>query len=41
MAEGDQVVPKTVGAYTDVTRNLMMQGSPDVESLIRNDLALS
>ena len=33
--------PKTVGAYTDVTRNLMMQGSPDVESLIRNDLAAS
>lgn len=33
--------PKTCGAYTDVTRNLMMQGSPDVENLIRNDLALS
>jgi HK97 family phage major capsid protein len=33
--------PKTVGAFTDVTRNLMMQGSPDVESLIRNDLAES
>ncbi len=33
--------PKTVGAFTDVTRNLMMQGSPDVESLIRNDLAAS
>ena len=33
--------PKTVGAYTDVTRNLMMQGSPDVEALIRNDLAES
>lgn len=31
--------PKTVGAYTDVTRNLMMQGSPDVEALVRNDLA--
>lgn len=31
--------PKTVGAFTDVTRQLMMQGSPDVESLIRNDLA--
>lgn len=35
------MAPKTVGAFTDVTRNLMMQGSPDVESLIRNDLALS
>lgn len=33
--------PKTVGAFTDVTRNLMMQGSPDVENLIRNDLAES
>ena len=31
--------PKTVGAYTDVTRQLMMQGSPDVETLIRTDLA--
>ena len=35
------MAPKTVGAYTDVTRNLMMQGSPDVESLIRTDLAES
>ncbi|HSG59821.1 MAG TPA: phage major capsid protein [Pseudomonadales bacterium] len=33
--------PKTVGAYTDVTRNLMMQGSPDVEALVRNDLSQS
>ena len=33
--------PKTVGAYTDATRNLLMQGSPDVEALIRNDLAAS
>lgn len=31
--------PKTVGAYTDVTRQLMMQGSPDVEALVRDDLA--
>lgn len=31
--------PKTVGAYTDATRNLLLQGSPDVETLIRNDLA--
>lgn len=33
------MAPKTVGAYTDVTRQLMMQGSPDVENLVRNDLA--
>lgn len=35
------MAPKTVGAFTDVTRNLMMQGSPDVETLIRSDLAES
>lgn len=35
------MAPKTVGAFTDVTRNLMMQGSPDVEALIRQDLAES
>jgi HK97 family phage major capsid protein len=35
------MTPKTVGAFTDVTRNLMMQGSPDVEALIRQDLAES
>ena len=33
------MAPKTVGAYTDVTRQLMMQGSPDIEALVRNDLA--
>lgn len=33
------MAPKTVGAFTDVTRQLMMQGSPDVETLIRSDLA--
>ena len=33
--------PKTLGAFTDVTRQLMIQSSVDVENLIRNDLAQS
>ena len=35
------LTPKTLGAFTDVTRQLMIQGSLDVENLIRNDLAQS
>ena len=31
--------PKTLGAYTDITRLMMMQSSLDIEALIRNDLA--
>ena len=31
--------PKTLGAYTDITRLMMMQSSLDIENLIRNDLA--
>lgn len=30
--------PKTVGAYTDITRRLMMQATPDAEGLVRRDL---
>jgi HK97 family phage major capsid protein len=33
------MTPKTLGAYTDVTRQLMIQSSMDVEALIRDDLA--
>ena len=33
--------PKTLGAFTDVTRQLMIQSSMDVEALIRDDLAQS
>ena len=33
--------PKTVGVHTDVTRQLMLQSSLDVENLIRDDLAKS
>lgn len=37
----DQVTlsPKTVGAYTDFSRKLMLQSSIDVEAMIRGDLA--
>ena len=33
--------PKTLGAFTDVTRQLIIQSSLDVENLIRQDLAAS
>jgi HK97 family phage major capsid protein/HK97 family phage prohead protease len=37
----DQVrlTPKTVGAYTDYSRKLLLQSSIDVENMVRNDLA--
>lgn len=31
--------PKTVGAFTDITRKLMKQSTPDAEALVRFDLA--
>lgn len=31
--------PKTVGAYTDITRKLLMQSSIDIEAMVRFDLA--
>lgn len=31
--------PKSLGAYTDITRQLAIQSSLDVENLVRNDLA--
>lgn len=31
--------PKTVGAYTDISRKLMLQSSLDVENLVQTDLA--
>lgn len=39
----DQVTlsPKTVGAYTDISRRLMLQASLDVENLVRSDLAMT
>lgn len=30
--------PKTVAAYTDITRRLMMQSTPDAEGIVRRDL---
>ena len=33
------LAPKTLGAFTDVTRQLLIQSSLDVENLIRDDLA--
>ena len=37
----DQVTmtPKTVGAYSDISRKLLLQSSIDVEGFVRNDLA--
>ncbi|WP_234729715.1 phage major capsid protein [Acidocella facilis] len=37
----DQVtlIPKTVGARSQYTRQLLMQSTPDIEMLVRNDLA--
>ena len=31
--------PKTVGAYTDISRKLLLQSSIDVEQFVRNDLS--
>lgn len=33
------MAPKTVGAFTDISRKLMVQSSLDVESMVRRDLA--
>lgn len=33
------LIPKTVGAYTDISRKLLLQASIDVEALVRSDLA--
>lgn len=45
ITESDQTIgqvslsPKTVGAYTDISRKLLLQSSIDVEQMVRNDLA--
>lgn len=33
------MTPKTVGAYTDISRRLLLQSSMDVESMVQTDLA--
>ena len=37
----DQVAltPRTTGAYTNISRSLLKQGTPEAEQLVRNDLA--
>ena len=35
------LTPRTLGAFTDITRQLMIQSSLDVEALVRDDLAQS
>lgn len=32
------LTPHTIGAYTDITRQLLLQSTPDAEMLVRNDL---
>lgn len=32
------LTPKTVGAYTDMTRQLILQSTPSIEALVRDDL---
>lgn len=36
----DQIsfTPKTVGAYTDITRRLLLQSTPDAEAIVRDDI---
>lgn len=33
------LVPKNIGAYTEVSRQLLLQGSPDADGLVMSDLA--
>jgi len=33
--------PKTIGAFTDITRRMMLQGSIDVENFVRGDFAIA
>jgi HK97 family phage major capsid protein/HK97 family phage prohead protease len=33
------LIPRTVGAYTDISRKLILQSSIDVEQMVRSDLA--
>ena len=33
------LTPKTIGAYSRYSRNMLMQGTPDIEMLVRSDLA--
>lgn len=33
------LTPKTIGAFTDFTRRMLLQATPDIESIVRADLA--
>lgn len=33
--------PKTIGAFSDMSRKLLIQGTPDVEMLVQRDLAMA
>jgi HK97 family phage major capsid protein/HK97 family phage prohead protease len=33
--------PKTVGAYSDISRQLLLQSSPDAENMVQSDLAMT
>lgn len=35
-----RMTPKTMGAFTDITRRMMLQASPDAEAFVRQDIAL-
>lgn len=35
------MAPKTVGVYQDVTRKMILQGTPETENMVREDLAAS
>ena len=37
--DGVTMAPKHVGALTEFSRNMLLQSSPDIETLIRNDFA--
>ncbi|WP_426979772.1 hypothetical protein ACHW9U_09025 [Xylella fastidiosa] len=38
--ENDQIhfTPKSLAAYTDITRRLLLQSTPDAEQIVRSDL---
>lgn len=41
-AQFDQIslVPKTSGVYSDITRQLLLQGTPSIQQIVMNDIAI-
>lgn len=33
------MAPRTIGAYTDISRKLLLQSTPDAQNIVKNDLA--